>query len=302
MALGVVARPDVRPARPGRRRAACSSRCCTTGRSRCRRSTRRRAHRIDRPLGGSARSWTACAAPSPPTSTRWPTRSRDCRVLATDLGDLIAALDVNPVIVGAQGLRRRRRARRTPARLSRSSSGDRRYAAIDGGRSVRSRTRGSSCSTAGSRPSSRLAAPISATSCGRLASSSTIPASIVEVHRAYVDAGADVVIGASYQASYEGLAHRGIDRDAATALLARSVELAREGADGRALVAASVGPYGAVLANGAEYTGDYGLGERRHRPLRSCATSTAAGRGARRPRDRICSRSRRSRRSSRRRR
>ncbi len=87
------------------------------------------------------------------------------------------------------------------------------------------------------------------------------PASIVEVHRAYVDAGADVVIGASYQASYEGLAHRGIDRDAATALLAQSVELAREGADGRTLVAASVGPYGAVLANGAEYTGDYELGD-----------------------------------------
>ncbi len=87
------------------------------------------------------------------------------------------------------------------------------------------------------------------------------PASIVEVHRAYVDAGADVVIGASYQASYEGLAHRGFDHDAATALLERSVTLAREGADGRALVAASVGPHGAVLANGAEYTGDYGLGD-----------------------------------------
>jgi homocysteine S-methyltransferase len=87
------------------------------------------------------------------------------------------------------------------------------------------------------------------------------PTSIVEMHRAYVDAGADVVIGASYQASYEGLARRGIDHDAATALLARSVELARDGADGRALVAASIGPYGAVLANGAEYTGDYGLGE-----------------------------------------
>jgi homocysteine S-methyltransferase len=86
------------------------------------------------------------------------------------------------------------------------------------------------------------------------------PASIVEVHRAYVDAGADVVIGASYQASYEGLAHRGIDHAAATALLARSVELGRDGADGRALVAASIGPFGAVLANGAEYTGDYGLG------------------------------------------
>jgi homocysteine S-methyltransferase len=87
------------------------------------------------------------------------------------------------------------------------------------------------------------------------------PGLIVEVHRAYVEAGADVVIGASYQASFDGLAHRGLDRPAATALFARSVELARDGAAGRALVAASVGPYGAVLANGAEYTGDYGLGD-----------------------------------------
>lgn len=87
------------------------------------------------------------------------------------------------------------------------------------------------------------------------------PALIVDVHRAYVEAGADVVIGASYQASFEGLARRGLDRDAAGALFARSVDLARDGAQGRALVAASVGPYGAVLANGAEYTGDYGLGE-----------------------------------------
>jgi len=87
------------------------------------------------------------------------------------------------------------------------------------------------------------------------------PQLIVDVHRAYVDAGADVVIGASYQASFEGLERRGLDHAAATALLERSVELAREGAQGRALVAASVGPYGAVLANGAEYTGDYGLSD-----------------------------------------
>ena len=87
------------------------------------------------------------------------------------------------------------------------------------------------------------------------------PQLIVDVHRAYVDAGADVVIGASYQASFEGLVRRGLDQAAATALLERSVELAREGAQGRALVAASVGPYGAVLANGAEYTGDYGLSD-----------------------------------------
>lgn len=87
------------------------------------------------------------------------------------------------------------------------------------------------------------------------------PQLIVAVHRAYVEAGADVVIGASYQASFEGLAHRGLDRAAATALFGRSVELARDAAEGRALVAASIGPYGAVLANGAEYTGDYGLGD-----------------------------------------
>ena len=87
------------------------------------------------------------------------------------------------------------------------------------------------------------------------------PDLIVEVHRAYVAAGADVVIGASYQASFEGLAARGFDRRTASALFARSVELARDATtDRNVLVAASVGPYGAVLANGAEYTGDYGLG------------------------------------------
>ncbi|MEP6757835.1 MAG: homocysteine S-methyltransferase [Actinomycetota bacterium] len=87
------------------------------------------------------------------------------------------------------------------------------------------------------------------------------PALIVEVHRAYIEAGADVVIGASYQASFEGLAARGLDRPAATSLLRRSVELAREATGDRDVrVAASVGPYGAILANGAEYTGDYGLG------------------------------------------
>jgi homocysteine S-methyltransferase len=88
------------------------------------------------------------------------------------------------------------------------------------------------------------------------------PDLIVEVHRAYTDAGADVVIAASYQASFEGLAARGLDPPAAAALLARSVELARTATvDRPVLVAASVGPYGAVLANGAEYTGDYGLGD-----------------------------------------
>jgi homocysteine S-methyltransferase len=83
------------------------------------------------------------------------------------------------------------------------------------------------------------------------------PDAIAEVHVAYFDAGADVAISASYQATFEGLAGRGIDRTDAATLMRRSVELAREVAGVERLVAGSIGPYGAMLGNGAEYTGDY---------------------------------------------
>src|SRR4029450_7816513 len=56
------------------------------------------------------------------------------------------------------------------------------------------------------------------------------PDRIRRVHEAYFVAGADVAISASYQATFEGLAGRGIDRDDAAKLMRRSVELAREGA------------------------------------------------------------------------
>jgi homocysteine S-methyltransferase len=87
------------------------------------------------------------------------------------------------------------------------------------------------------------------------------PAAIEAVHLAYLEAGAQVLVTASYQASVEGFSRLGMDAAAAEALLRRSVELARrarERAGGDALVAASVGPYGAVLAGGQEYSGDYG--------------------------------------------
>jgi homocysteine S-methyltransferase len=87
------------------------------------------------------------------------------------------------------------------------------------------------------------------------------PDAIRDVHRSYFDAGADVAISSSYQATFEGLARRGFDGPRASALMRKSVELARQAADGRGLVAASVGPYGAMLGNGAEYTGDYDRGE-----------------------------------------
>ena len=126
------------------------------------------------------------------------------------------------------------------------------------------------------------------------------PDAIVDVHRAYVDAGADVVISGSYQASFDGFAARGLDRAAAAELMRRSVELARAAtADaGRpVLVAASIGPYGAVLADGSEYTGDYGSGRavRRASP-RSESSTGRARRCSRRPSP-TCSPSRRSRRS-----
>ncbi len=85
------------------------------------------------------------------------------------------------------------------------------------------------------------------------------PDLIRAVHADYFAAGADVAISASYQASFEGFAERGLDRERAAELMRRSVELAREAAGGDRIVAASVGPYGAVLADGSEYVGRYGL-------------------------------------------
>ncbi|MFD7983379.1 homocysteine S-methyltransferase [Kitasatospora indigofera] len=101
------------------------------------------------------------------------------------------------------------------------------------------------------------------------------PEAIVRAHQAYFTAGAEVAITAGYQASFEGFARRGIDRAGAERLLRLSVELAREavrraGTGRRRWVAASVGPYGAVLADGSEYRGRYGLSvaelEAFHRP------------------------------------
>ncbi|CAN5263598.1 homocysteine S-methyltransferase [soil metagenome] len=91
------------------------------------------------------------------------------------------------------------------------------------------------------------------------------PGEIAAVHRTYYEAGAEVATTASYQASVEGFAHAGVSRPEAEALICRSVTLARGvrdelGRDGRRrLVAASVGPYGAVLADGSEYRGRYGV-------------------------------------------
>src|ERR1700712_783288 len=95
------------------------------------------------------------------------------------------------------------------------------------------------------------------------------PAAITAAHREYFEAGAQVAITSSYQASFQGFAELGLDRAQAQELLRRSVRLARDAAEtarpargavgAQRWVAASVGPYGAALADGSEYRGDYGL-------------------------------------------
>ncbi|WP_446750963.1 homocysteine S-methyltransferase [Streptomyces sp. CLV115] len=99
------------------------------------------------------------------------------------------------------------------------------------------------------------------------------PGQIEAAHTAYVRAGAQVLITSGYQATFEGFARRGIGRAEAAELFARSVRLARRAAgavERDVWVAASVGPYGAMLADGSEYRGRYGLTgrelERFHRP------------------------------------
>lgn len=99
------------------------------------------------------------------------------------------------------------------------------------------------------------------------------PELIRAVHADYFAAGADIAITASYQASFAGFARRGISAEGAADLMRRSVALARAARDAfwadpasragrpRPLVAASVGPYGAFLADGSEYRGDYGLSD-----------------------------------------
>lgn len=99
------------------------------------------------------------------------------------------------------------------------------------------------------------------------------PDAIRQVHSDYLWSGADCIISTSYQASLPGLIARGLNEKEAADLIRLSVQLAIEARDQfwtsmanrqqrlRPLVAASVGPYGAYLADGSEYTGAYNLDE-----------------------------------------
>ncbi len=95
------------------------------------------------------------------------------------------------------------------------------------------------------------------------------PELVKQVHINYFRAGADCGITCSYQASMPGLMSCGYSEKESEALIRRSVELFLEARDewwekegrtaGRVwpLCLAGMGPYGAYLADGSEYTGAY---------------------------------------------
>lgn len=99
------------------------------------------------------------------------------------------------------------------------------------------------------------------------------PEAARKVHLAYLDAGADCIATLTYQATFEGLRARGLTDAECEDTLRRGVRLAVEVRDAfwsdpanrrgrlRPLVAASIGSYGAFLADGSEYTGRYDLDE-----------------------------------------
>jgi len=95
------------------------------------------------------------------------------------------------------------------------------------------------------------------------------PRAVIDAHRSYLDAGANCIVSGSYQASRKGFMSTGKTASQADALIVSSVELAMTAraeflADNPAtsfepLVAASVGPYGAAMHDGSEYTGEYSV-------------------------------------------
>jgi homocysteine S-methyltransferase len=90
------------------------------------------------------------------------------------------------------------------------------------------------------------------------------PDAILSAHLAYFAAGAQVATTASYQASLDGFLRAGMDKSGAVQMIKRSVRLAEQArssseGDQDCWIAGSVGPYGAALADGSEYRGDYDI-------------------------------------------
>ena len=98
----------------------------------------------------------------------------------------------------------------------------------------------------------------------------TNPNAIIETHLAYLEAGAQIISTSSYQATIPGFMKLGYSKEESEALILKSVELAEtaiqeylktHSPNKRPLIAGSIGPYGAYLADGSEYRGDYNISD-----------------------------------------
>ncbi len=94
------------------------------------------------------------------------------------------------------------------------------------------------------------------------------PEAIVQAHLAYLEAGARCIITSSYQATIPGFLNSGYSQKQAETLILKTVELAERAigiflsnheVPNKPLIAASIGPYGAYLADGSEYHGKYAI-------------------------------------------
>lgn len=82
------------------------------------------------------------------------------------------------------------------------------------------------------------------------------PEAILEIHKSYISQGADVIQTSTYQTSSK--LSEWFPKENYAGVIKKSVDIAYMAAKGKAFIAGSVGPYGASLSNGAEYTGEYG--------------------------------------------
>lgn len=115
------------------------------------------------------------------------------------------------------------------------------------------------------------------------------PEAIILAHLAYLESGAQCIITSSYQATLPGFMAIGYAKPSASGLILKSVQLAEEARNrflslnphaSKPLIAASIGPYGAYLADGSEYRGDYDISDQAlhdfHEPrINLLATTTA---------------------------
>ena len=96
----------------------------------------------------------------------------------------------------------------------------------------------------------------------------TNPELIIKAHLAYLEAGATCITSSGYQASVDAYMQIGesklnaeqyILKSLRLALTARQIHQEKHNNVHNISVAASMGPYGAFLADGSEYTGDYNI-------------------------------------------